>query len=45
MVDKARKVREKRLGVEDVATLASISIFARVLLDQGRWEEAENLFL
>ncbi|KAK3376527.1 hypothetical protein B0T24DRAFT_648420 [Lasiosphaeria ovina] len=45
MLGKAREVREKRLGKKDVVTLASISLFARVLLDQGWWEEAEKLFL
>jgi tetratricopeptide (TPR) repeat protein len=45
MLGKARKVREKRLGKENVATLASTSMFALVLLDQGRWEKAEKLFV
>ncbi|KAK3984480.1 kinesin light chain [Cladorrhinum sp. PSN332] len=45
MLGKARRVREKRLGKEDVATLASISLLALVLLDRGRWEEAEKLFV
>ncbi|KAK3387984.1 P-loop containing nucleoside triphosphate hydrolase protein [Podospora didyma] len=45
MLAKARKVREKRLGEEDVATLASIILFALVLLDRGRWKEAEKLFM
>ncbi|KAK3985963.1 kinesin light chain [Cladorrhinum sp. PSN332] len=49
MVGKARRVREKRLGKEDVATLDSMSLFALVLLgrgrNQGRWEEAEKLFV
>ena len=44
MLRKARKVREKRLGKEDIATLASTSMFALVLSDRGRWEEAEKLF-
>ncbi|KAK4451328.1 kinesin light chain [Podospora aff. communis PSN243] len=43
MVGKAMKVREKKLGREDVATLASASIFALVQKDQGKWEEAEKL--
>ncbi|KAK4232927.1 kinesin light chain, partial [Achaetomium macrosporum] len=42
---KARKVREKKLGKEDDATLASTSVFALVLLDRGRWSEAEELFV
>ncbi|GAB1319497.1 hypothetical protein MFIFM68171_09707 [Madurella fahalii] len=42
---KARKVREKRLGKEDVATLASIAMFANILWSQGWWEEAEKLFV
>ena len=45
MVEKARKVREKRLEKEDVATLASISLLAAVLSDRGRWEEAKKLFV
>ena len=45
MLRKARKVREKRLGKEDIATLASTSMFALVLSDRGRWEEAEKLFV
>ncbi|KAK3902308.1 kinesin light chain [Staphylotrichum tortipilum] len=45
ILGKARKVREKKLGAEDVATLASISIFATVQKDCGRWEEAEKLFV
>jgi tetratricopeptide (TPR) repeat protein len=44
MLGKARKVREKKLGKEDVATLASISSLATVLLDRGCWEESEELF-
>ena len=45
MLGKARKVREKKLGAEDMATLASISVFALVQEDRGRWEEAEKLFV
>ncbi|KAK4674582.1 hypothetical protein QC763_0025790 [Podospora pseudopauciseta] len=45
MVGKARRAREKRLGKEDAATQASISLFALVLLDRGQWEEAEKLFV
>ncbi|KAK4683078.1 hypothetical protein QC764_0025720 [Podospora pseudoanserina] len=45
MVGKARRAREKRLGKEDAATQASISLFALVLLDRGQWEEAEKLFM
>ncbi|KAK4237112.1 kinesin light chain [Achaetomium macrosporum] len=45
MLGKARKAREKVLGEEDAATLASISLFAMVLLDRGQWEEAERLFV
>ncbi|KAK3394969.1 P-loop containing nucleoside triphosphate hydrolase protein [Podospora didyma] len=45
MLSKARIVREKRLGKEDVSTLASIIIFAQVLRERGRWEEAEKLFV
>ena len=44
MLGKVRKVREKKLGKEDVATLASISSLAIVLLDRGCWEESEELF-
>ncbi|KAK3681825.1 hypothetical protein B0T22DRAFT_445427 [Podospora appendiculata] len=45
MLGKARKVRKRRLGKDDMATLASTSIFAMVLSNQGRWEEAEKLEL
>ncbi|KAJ4290127.1 hypothetical protein N0V88_006634 [Collariella sp. IMI 366227] len=45
MLGKARKVCEKKLGREDMATLASISMFAMVQKDRGRWEEAEKLFV
>ncbi|KAK4443047.1 kinesin light chain [Podospora aff. communis PSN243] len=45
MVGKARKVRQKRLGREDDATLATTSIFALVLNDRGQWGEAEKLFI
>ncbi|KAK0617248.1 hypothetical protein B0T14DRAFT_262902 [Immersiella caudata] len=43
MVGKAMKVREKRLGKEDLATLASTSVFALVQRDRGRWSDAERL--
>ncbi|KAK5651031.1 hypothetical protein OQA88_1504 [Cercophora sp. LCS_1] len=45
MVRKARKVREEKLGRDDVATLASILVFALVQKDRGRWSEAEKLFV
>ncbi|KAK3690585.1 hypothetical protein B0T22DRAFT_491771 [Podospora appendiculata] len=45
MLGKARKVRKRRLGKDDMATLASTSIFAMVLSNQGRWEEAKKLFV
>jgi tetratricopeptide (TPR) repeat protein len=45
MLGKAKKACEKRLGKENIATLASISMFAIVLSDRGRWEEAEKLFV
>ena len=45
ILGKARKAREKKLGVEDLATLASISLFALVQKDRGQWEEAEKLFM
>ncbi|KAK3364216.1 P-loop containing nucleoside triphosphate hydrolase protein, partial [Lasiosphaeria hispida] len=45
MVGKAREVRQRRFGREDVATLASISLFALVLLNRGKWKEAEKLFM
>ncbi|KAK4159493.1 kinesin light chain [Cladorrhinum sp. PSN259] len=45
MVGKARRVREKRLGKEDEATLNSMSLFSMVLSDRGRWEEAEKLLV
>ncbi len=45
MADKARKAREKRLGMEDPATLASTSLVAEVIKERGRWTEAETLFV
>ncbi|KAK4660693.1 hypothetical protein QC762_0021600 [Podospora pseudocomata] len=45
MVGKARRAFEKRLGKEDAATQASMSLFAQVLLNRGQWEEAEKLFM
>ncbi|KAK4148826.1 kinesin light chain [Chaetomidium leptoderma] len=45
MLDKARKVLEKRLREDNMATLACISMLALVLLDRGLWEEAEKLFI
>ncbi|KAK4451207.1 kinesin light chain [Podospora aff. communis PSN243] len=45
MVGKAKKVREKKLGREDVATLVTTSIFALVQKDRGQWEEARKLFV
>ncbi|KAK4207231.1 hypothetical protein QBC37DRAFT_392927 [Rhypophila decipiens] len=39
------KAREKELGREDMATLETISLFALVQKDQGRWKEAESLFV
>ncbi|KAK3947628.1 P-loop containing nucleoside triphosphate hydrolase protein [Pseudoneurospora amorphoporcata] len=43
MLDKARKVRKRRLGKDDVATLSSTSLLAAVLRDKGLWKEAEKL--
>ena len=43
MARKARKARKKKLGEEDTATCASISLFASVIKDQGRWEEVMML--
>ncbi|EAQ93491.1 hypothetical protein CHGG_01726 [Chaetomium globosum CBS 148.51] len=45
MLGKARNVRKKKLGAENMATLASISLFALVQMDRGQWEEAEKLFV
>ncbi|KAK4129022.1 hypothetical protein N657DRAFT_652545 [Parathielavia appendiculata] len=45
MLGKARKVRDKKLGADSVATSASMSMFALVQRDRGRWEEAEKLFV
>ena len=33
----------KKLGKEAIAILASTSLFALVLLDRDKWEEAEKL--
>ncbi|KAH6869395.1 hypothetical protein B0T10DRAFT_568921 [Thelonectria olida] len=44
MLFEAKRMREKRLGREDEATLASVSILALIYRNQGRWEEAEKLF-
>ncbi|KAK0652399.1 P-loop containing nucleoside triphosphate hydrolase protein [Cercophora newfieldiana] len=43
MLDEAMKVRGRKLGKEDMATLASTLIFALVLKDGGQWKEAEKL--
>ncbi|KAK3947546.1 kinesin light chain [Pseudoneurospora amorphoporcata] len=43
MLDKARKVRKRRLGKDDVATLSSTSLLASVFRDRGLWKEAEKL--
>ncbi|KAK4182110.1 hypothetical protein QBC35DRAFT_536685 [Podospora australis] len=45
MADKAREVREKKLGKGDLVTLASIELFGLILKDRGRWEEAKKLFM
>ncbi|KAM7189479.1 hypothetical protein V8F33_010062 [Rhypophila sp. PSN 637] len=45
MVGKARKAREKRLGGEDNASLQITLLFALVVMDKGRWEEAKSLFV
>ncbi|EGZ76200.1 hypothetical protein NEUTE2DRAFT_153205 [Neurospora tetrasperma FGSC 2509] len=45
MLDKARKVRERRLGKDDMATLSSTSFLALVFRDRGLWKEAEKLFV
>ncbi|WPJ61335.1 hypothetical protein SMAC4_13446 [Sordaria macrospora] len=45
MLGKAREVRERRLGIDDMATLSSTSLLASVFLDRGLWKEAEKLFV
>ncbi|KAK1773462.1 hypothetical protein QBC45DRAFT_290250, partial [Copromyces sp. CBS 386.78] len=45
MLAKARKVCERRLGKDDVATLSSTSLLASVFRDRGLWKEAEKLFV
>ena len=45
MLCKAKKACEKKLGKENVATLASMSMFALILSDRGRCEEAEKLLV
>ncbi|KAK3947417.1 hypothetical protein QBC32DRAFT_318851 [Pseudoneurospora amorphoporcata] len=45
MLGKAREVRERRLGKDDVATLSSTSLLASVFRDGGLWKEAEELFV
>ena len=37
MASKSRKALTRKLGGEDAATLASISLFASVIGDRGRW--------
>ncbi|RYP10896.1 hypothetical protein DL764_000332 [Monosporascus ibericus] len=43
MVQKARRIRQKRLGQENKATLASISLLALVLSVRGKYKVAESL--
>jgi hypothetical protein len=43
MLGEARKIRETRLGKNDLVTLASISLLVICLWSQGQWEEAEKL--
>ncbi|KAK3946519.1 hypothetical protein QBC32DRAFT_374836 [Pseudoneurospora amorphoporcata] len=43
MLVKAKEVRERRLGKDDVATLSSTSLLALVFRDRGLWKEAEKL--
>ncbi|KAM7202262.1 P-loop containing nucleoside triphosphate hydrolase protein [Rhypophila sp. PSN 637] len=43
MLGKARRVREKKVGKENVVTLASTSFYALVIQGQGRLEEAKKL--
>ncbi|KAK0641772.1 hypothetical protein B0T16DRAFT_393999 [Cercophora newfieldiana] len=45
MLSEAKKVREEKLGKNDIASLASTSMFALALKDGGKWEEAEKLFI
>ncbi|PCD20337.1 hypothetical protein AU210_016204 [Fusarium oxysporum f. sp. radicis-cucumerinum] len=43
MLSRGRRTREKLLGKDHEATLASISLLALVYSDQGRWADAEKL--
>ena len=45
MLGKARNVRKKKLGADDMATLASTSLFALVQGDRGQWKESEKLLV
>ncbi|KAI5460636.1 hypothetical protein BGZ63DRAFT_425133 [Mariannaea sp. PMI_226] len=45
MLHMALQTREKVLGREDMATLASMSLLATVMKDQGQWKEAEMLLV
>ena len=45
MLGKAREVRERRLGTDDMTTLSSTSLLASVFRDRGLWKEAEKLFV
>jgi tetratricopeptide (TPR) repeat protein len=43
MVSQGRRTREKLLGKDHEATLASMSLLSLTYLNQGRWAEAEKL--
>ncbi|PCD20331.1 hypothetical protein AU210_016198 [Fusarium oxysporum f. sp. radicis-cucumerinum] len=43
MLSQGKRTREKLLGKDHEATLASISLLALTYWDQGRWDEAEKL--
>jgi tetratricopeptide (TPR) repeat protein len=43
MVSQGRRTREKLLGKDHEATLASMSLLSFTYLNQGRWAEAEKL--
>lgn len=45
MLRKSMRARERRLGKEDEATLASTLLFASIISDEGLWKEAETLMV
>jgi hypothetical protein len=42
MAQEAASTREDILGLEDVATIASMGLLASTFWNQGRWKEADS---